>query len=114
MSKPNPWTEIEKHYISLNDHGWAHDRLLELVRHIQSNYTANRLFACTSLDTLIISADEDIERRKDTLHIDFERETQKWKFQYFAQPYKEPEFVRQYEAELGVDKFDNFIKMIGW
>lgn len=29
-------------------------------------------------------------------------------------PFQTPEFVRVYDAEKGIEKFDNFIKMIQW
>ena len=33
------WAVIENHYISLNRHGWGHEKLLELVKHIMARNT---------------------------------------------------------------------------
>jgi hypothetical protein len=112
--KPHSWAVIENHYISLNRHGWGHEKLLELVRHIRSTNISNHLFAYTSLDKLVGSIYDMIEPQKETLEIQFDRSNQKWIFRYFAVPYREPEFARQYDADFGIEKFGNFIKMIRW
>jgi hypothetical protein len=38
----------------------------------------------------------------------------KWYFEYYAQPFKAPEFKRTYLADEGIEKLDSFIKMIKW
>jgi hypothetical protein len=108
------WDDIETHYLELNEHGWKHDKLIELIRHIKSTELSKRIYATTSVDRLLVSIYEDIEMNKETLQINFDRIKQQWHFDYFANPYVEPEFSRVYPAEKGIEKFDNFIKMIGW
>ena len=62
----------------------------------------------------MISIYEVIEWNKETLHIEFDRHNQKWNFKYFAKPYQKAEFIRQYEANIGIEKFNDFIGMIKW
>ena len=113
-AKARPWKEIEEHYVDLNNKGWGHHRLLELVRHIKSSGLQERLFAYTSLDKLIISIYDPIERDRESLHIDFDRDNQRWDFKYISIPSEQGGFERQYEADLGLEKFDKFISMIKW
>ena len=114
MAKARPWNEIEEHYVDLNNKGWGHDRLLGLVRHIRSSGLQDRLFAFTSVDKLIISIYDPIERDRESLHIDFDRHNQRWDFKYISIPNEKGGFERQYEANLGLEKFDKFISMIKW
>ena len=113
-AKARPWDDIEEHYADLNKKEWNHDRLLELVRHIKSTGLQERLFAYTSLDKLVISIYDPIESDREALHIDFDRDNQRWSFKYISRPNEKPEFERQYEAALGLEKFDKFISMIKW
>ena len=64
--------------------------------------------------TLIISIYENLEYEKEALHITFNSNSNEWHFRYFAVPFKDPEFVRTYTANVGIEKFDSFIKMIKW
>jgi hypothetical protein len=108
------WEEIEQHYIDLNEKGWHHEKLLELCKHIRFKYSSSRLFAYTSLDTLVVSNTDLIEYKRETLHIQFLRQEDEWLFEYFSQPFRPAEFKRNYPADIGIEKFDNFIKMINW
>jgi len=74
----------------------------------------NRLFGYTSMDKLVLSTDERMDPFKEALHITFDLNSNEWHFNYFALPFKDPEFVRIYSVEKGIEKFDNFVKMIGW
>ena len=112
IAKHQSWDYIENRYIT--DFGYCHLRLIELVRHIKSNSLSNRIFGSTSMDKLVISIYEDIDYRRESLHITFNLDKKEWQFEYFALPYQEPEFQRIYPAEKGIEKFDNFIKMINW
>jgi hypothetical protein len=113
-AKARPWDEIEEHYIDLNQHGWGHDRLLSLVRHIKSTGLQHRLFAYTSLDKLIVSVYNPIQSNKEALHIEFDRQNQRWDFKYRSTSNEKPEFERHYNADLGIEKFDKFVSMIKW
>ncbi len=112
--KSTSWEEIEQHFIDLNKKGWKHDRFLELVRHIKSTYLPHRLFAYISLDTIVLGNTDDLQRGRETLHIQFLRTENEWVFEYFSQRLRPVEFKRRYPAEKGAEKFDNFIKMINW
>jgi hypothetical protein len=114
ITKARPWDEIERHYVDLNKHGWGHDRLLELVRHIKSTGLKDRLFAYTSMDKLVVSIYDPIEWNREALHIEFDRHNQRWNFRYISRLNEKPEFERQYNPELGLEKFDKFVAMIKW
>jgi hypothetical protein len=112
--RPRPWDDIESHYADLNRHGWKHERFIELIRHIKNSKFSERVFATTRLDDLLISVYEDIELQKETLHISFDRNKSEWHFDYYAVPFKAPEFSRIYSEDKGIEKLDSFIEMIGW
>lgn len=113
-TKAQLWNDIEAHYINLNEHGWGHDKLPALVKHIISTDLSNRLFAYTSLDKLVISIYEGIHWNREVLYVEFDRTTQKWGFKYFSKPFQDAEFIRQYDADKGIEKFDSFVNMIKW
>jgi hypothetical protein len=94
--------------------GGEHIRLLELTRHIKTSKLADRLYGSTSMDKLVISIYNPLDYQKESLHIQFDLGSKKWHFEYHAIPYQKPEFVRTYKEEIGIEKFDNFIKMINW
>lgn len=111
-SNAQSWDYIENRYVT--DFGHCHFKLIELVRHIKSSGMSNRLYGSTSMDKLVVSIYEEIEYRKESLHITFNLDKKEWNFEYFAQPFQEPEFIRTYSIDKGIEKFDNFIKMINW
>ena len=113
-AKARTWDEIEEHYVNLNSHNWGHDRLLELVKHIKTTGLRDRLFAYTSMDKLVVSIYDPIEWNREALHIEFDTQNQKWDFKYISRPNEKPEFERQYDADLGLEKFDKFLSMIKW
>ena len=92
--------------------------MLALVQHIVSSGAAKRLFAYTSLDVLKVSNHEPMDDTE-LLIINFDREQQLFCFEYYATlwklyDYEQPEFRRQYPAEAGVEKFDQFLRWIHW
>ncbi|MBX2956290.1 MAG: hypothetical protein KF846_09045 [Cyclobacteriaceae bacterium] len=114
-AKARPWDDIEEHYVDLNKHGWGHERLLELVKRIKSSGLRDRLFAYTSIDKLVVSIYDPIEWNREALHIQFDRQNQRWTFEYYAKPPgTKPESERQYSSDLGIDKFFKFIEGIKW
>jgi hypothetical protein len=106
------WDSIENFYIQLCQ--GEHSNLLELVRHIMNSELKDRLYGLTSMDKLVISIYDPIDFWKEALHITFDLLNRKWNFEYKAMPFQDPEFVRTYNEEEGIEKFDNFIKMIKW
>jgi len=112
LAKTRPWSDIEQHYLKWFDR--KHSNLLELVRHIKNTDLSKRLFAYTSMDKLIVSIYDSVDPFVEALHITFNLQNDKWHFEYYAHPFNDPEFVRTYSAEKGIEKFDNFIKMINW
>ena len=94
--------------------------MLELVQHIISSGASSRLFAYASLDTLKVSNYEPLEA-SEILHIHFDRQKQLFYFNYFSSnrggklyDKEQPEFQRQYPAEVGLEKFDQFLRWIRW
>jgi hypothetical protein len=55
-----------------------------------------------------------MEWNREALHVEFDGQTQKWLFKYYPKPKEPIEFEQQYTADNGIEKFDNFIKMIRW
>ena len=110
--KAQSWDYIENRF--LTDWGDKHTRLLELVRHIKNSDLSQKLFGSTSMDKLVVSIYDPLDYRKESLHITFDLFDKKWKFLYYAKPFGEAEFVRTYDEDKGIEKFDNFIKMIKW
>lgn len=66
------------------------------------------------MDKLVLSVYDPIDYQKEALHITFNINTNTWTFNYIALPFSDPEFVRTYSANKGIEKLDKFIKMINW
>ena len=111
-AKAQSWDYIESRYI--NDWDGKHERLLELVRYIKHSDLKDRIFGSTSMDKLVISIYDPLDYRKEALHITFNLSNKQWIFEYIAMPFQEPEFVRTYEEDKGIEKFEKFIQMIKW
>jgi hypothetical protein len=113
LIKARQWSEIEAHYL-----GWEEGKeILEVVRYLRANGTAERLFAYTSLYNLVISLYDQIEPHRESLHI--RREINGvggyyWELSYYARPDLESEFVRQYPAGTLCEKLDAFLRYIRW
>ena len=114
-TKWQSWGSIVKYYESLVDHKWDIEPMVKLVKHIVAAYS-NMLCALTSLDKLIISIYENIDRQSESLHIAYGRDAKKFCFSYFGgnSASKQPEWERTYDAEIGIKKFDDFTKIINW
>jgi len=112
--EPRPWDEIEEFYRKRNENSREHHHMLALVKYIRAKGLNARLFAYTSHDTLMVSIYDPIELNREMLKLEFDRQRQLWRFEYFSRPFEEAEFVREYTPELGCEKFDQFISMMGW
>lgn len=110
--KSQPWEDIELFFCTFFDP--PKYKMVDLVQHIRTSDLDKRLFASKSLDSLIISVYDDIDRHKDALNIKYDLGTNLWHFEYYAKPFLNAEFVRIYPGDKGIAKFDNFIKLIGW
>lgn len=84
-----------------------------LVRHIRETGMADRLYACLSLDRLVISIYEDIAFDREAIKIRFDLQSDTWELSYLSQP-SAPEVSRTYAKEAGFAKFDTFISMLRW
>ena len=110
--KPHKWEDIENFFRTL--WGGKHSNMLKLVKHIRASGLAGRLYAVTSLDSLIITIYDAMDRHKEALHIKYDLNSNEWHFKYFAKPFQDPEFVRTYPSDKGIEKFDKFIQMVRW
>lgn len=111
------WQEIENRY-TRNWEG-KHIKMLELIRHIRNTSLINRLYGSTSMDKLVVSIYDPLDYRNESLHITFDLNSNKWLFEYWAKPssgleHNKPEYTRVYDALFGIDKFDDFIRMMKW
>ena len=113
--KPPSWEEIEQHYVMLSRSGWKVEKAIELIEHIKSSSLSQRLFGCTSHASLHITIYDSVEWGRETLIITIgSADAPTWDFTYFSQPFRKPTFKRTYPPDVVIEKFDNFIKMIGW
>jgi len=113
LCKTRPWTEIEYSFDNFFG-GQNKNNLLKLVIHIQETGLANRLFALTSMNKLVVGIYNPLEWDRETLHITYDTENSEWHFVYYSLPFQKPEFIRNYSNDKGIEKFDKFIRMIGW
>gem|GEM_PF-984281 len=111
-TQPQSWEFIERRFEQ--DFGGLYTRMGALIQHIRQVGLSDRLFAYSSMDKLVVSNDELIDPYKEALHVHFDLFSGKWHFSYFAVPFKPAEFERYYPAEVGIEKFDQFLKMIRW
>ena len=110
-AKSQNWEFIENRFITY----WPnHKQMIELVQHIRNTNLKNKLFGSTSMDKLVISIYHQIDYSKESLHITFNLHSNKWNFKYIAMPFQKPKFVRSYDEQVGIQKFDKFIEMIKW
>ena len=114
LIKAHPWPNIQEHYADLVNSGWHLQPMLELVTHIIASDLRTRLFAFASLDGLIISIYDPIERNREALHLKFDHFHQKWLFEYYPKPNHPVEWRREYPTDQGIEKFENFIRLNKW
>ena len=114
MVKARPWTDIEHDYQKLVSQNWQIQPMVDLVKHIINSRLSDRLFAYTSLDKLIVGIYDPLEPHRETLHIKFDGNTQKWLFEYYPKPFEPVEFQREYSFDKGIEKLEGFLKLIKW
>ena len=112
--QPKDWDEIKSWYSELIQDGLELKPMLDLIEHILTKGYKNRLFATTSLHTLVISIYSEIDLQTEVLKIKFDLATRNWFFDYYGKPFQEAQFSRQYNEDLGIEKFEQFIKFINW
>ena len=114
MPNVEPWNEIEEDFAKFFK-GSFNDSIVLLIKHIITTGLSSRLFAYRHMFKLIISIYDPIEPNREALHIFFNRDNKQWTFEYYSKPFQTTQtFVRQYEQDKGIEKFDAFIKMINW
>jgi hypothetical protein len=112
-AKVRSWDEMEEHFTKWFS-GVHQDNIGNLIRHIKSSGLSDRLFGYTSMNKLVISIYNPIEWNRESLHVEFDHINQKWHFKYHPKPDAPEEFVKTYDVNMGIEKFDNFIKLMGW
>ncbi|MFL5789448.1 MAG: hypothetical protein ACJ748_15415 [Flavisolibacter sp.] len=91
-----------------------YSNILRLIKFIKSSGLSNRVYGVKSLDKLILSKYNPIDVHKEALHINFDPITNKWHFQHYSAPLNDPDFDHKYELHKGIEKFQEFVKMIKW
>ena len=109
--KANEWSDIE--YGFINYYG-GNLKLVELTKHIRQSGLSKRIYGISSMGKLIIGNNELINFHIEALHVEYNLDTETWSFNYYAKPQQDPEFVRTYSADEGIEKFDQFIEWIRW
>ena len=110
--KAHEWGYIEKCFIE--HFGGKYLKIVELIKHIRQSGLSDRLYGLASMDKLVISNNELINVRFEALHIEYDLKNNTWSFIYYAKPHEDPGFVRTYDADKGIEKFDQFIEWIRW
>jgi hypothetical protein len=114
-TKSRSWEEIELFYNDLISRGWPLQDMILLVQYIRNDCNLNqKLFACTSLDKLVIGIYNPVELDREALHIHYEKEKKLWNFKYYPYPYHDIEHERNYPGELLVEKFQSYTDMLKW
>ncbi|QKG53627.1 hypothetical protein [Hymenobacter sp. BRD67] len=108
------WDSIESHFVDLNSQGWHQEELLALVQHIKGTSLAQRVFAVTSLDELVISKYTPFAIHHEVVRVRYDRSQQAFLFNYLLEQLPEPEVQRKYPAELGIEKFNLFMRWLNW
>ena len=110
-AKAQSWEFIENRF----EEDWPdHTSMLKLIQHIRNSELEDKLFGSTSMDKLVVSIYDPVDYRKESLHITFNLFKSEWKFEYIAMPFDNPNFIRTYDEQLGIEKLEKFIKMIKW
>jgi hypothetical protein len=113
-AKVVPWEEIAERYAELISLGIDLEPMLALVKHIMESGLGQRLFAFVAMRELVISIYDPIDIGKEVLHIEYNDYSSKWYFEFRPKPYSPFEALRYYPKELGIKKFDQYIKMLKW
>lgn len=109
------WEDIELSYNDLIARNWPVQAIIPLIQHIKNtDFLRRKLFACTSLDKLIISIYNPIELTREAIHIKYHKDKKLWTFKYHPHPYQEVEHERDYPGELLVEKFLSYVDTLKW
>ena len=112
---PSSWSEIESFYIDLITKSWPLQDILPLIEYIKTtDDLSKKLFACTSVDKLIISIYNPIELNREALHIWFDKDKKLWNFEYHAYPFQPVEHERNYPGDVLIDQFQHYINLLKW
>jgi len=116
-AKGESWTDFEQSFI-LSFKGIG-DEMIELIEYVSTSNYHQRIFAISSHLKIIVSNIQEIDTLKDCLHVEFDKSTNEWVFEYFSGPFygstqNEPEISKKYPKELGKKKFDKFISVLKW
>ncbi len=114
ISNAKPWDSIIDFYEELQLKGIDQAPMLALLHHIKDTYLSERLFAYTSLMSLVVSIYNPIEHFREALHINFDQTERKIHFKYYSLPFTKPTFIREYKEDEIITKFDSFVKFVRW
>ncbi|PQJ79750.1 hypothetical protein [Polaribacter porphyrae] len=111
-----PWNETRSFYSDLIDnHNFELTPMLDLVDYIIKSKISDRVFGTISNHTMLtMSIYEKIELGREMLRIYFDSTEKKWFYKYYSRPDKLIQFEREYDKELGIEKFNQFISFVKW
>jgi hypothetical protein len=114
--KPHSWDQIQGtyEYLMSGESEWDLKPMLDLVKYIRSTGLAERLFGFTAHEWLHLTIYDSIEWGREELVIGFDHDTQKFSFKFLPLPFRSPEFEREYDADKGIEKLENILKLLKW
>ncbi|MGD1878634.1 MAG: hypothetical protein ACFB13_14190 [Kiloniellaceae bacterium] len=116
-TKARPWPDIVEFYRGLvEDHGWALEPMLALVRRIEVSPYTNGLVAYTSMISLAIAQSDANFLKGPELRIEFDHlESKQFTFTYVDRADAKNPWTRKAEADEGFEVLERFlVKRARW
>jgi hypothetical protein len=114
ITNVHSWDEIIGFYTDRIHEGDDQMPMLEFVLYLKDDSITDRLFAFTDSLRLIISVHNPIEPFRDSLHLEFNSDTDAFLFIYYNKLLEVKPYVAEYKAEKLRDKFNGLIKTARW
>lgn len=108
-----PWADIEAMYLAIRPGPHRFSEMVRLVRMIADRYDG-RLFAATSMHTLLVANTARWDSDHDVLRINLEGE--RIRFAHHAMPGRRPTWIRFTEADgrAAFEQFERFVAAQRW
>ncbi len=109
------WEDILSFYNELVSKDWPLHEITPVINYIiRDNELNEKLFGCTSLDKLVISIYNPIDKHRESMHIQFDNTNQLWVFEYYPAPNYPVEHTRAYPGNMLLEKFKDYINELKW
>jgi len=105
--RARPWAEVEAWFLAIHPGRHRFGEMVKLVRRIAEHYD-RRLFASTSMHTLLIANVSEWDPDHDVLRIDLDGD--RIRFAHHSLPHRPPGWVRftEADAEAAFDRLERF------